>query len=361
MNRAELFATRLFRQGMLTTHADLETAFLRCVGFQAQNQRAAELNVALQTGVSHAALLAFYQKQGIARSWAQRWTIQLLTPVDLRLVVSARQQERLPKAYFLGAEDHVRAAANEIDQLLRTTEPLNRAAYTDYLAAKYSWYADRPKNFDYAVLQVLTAQGRLQMLPTASTQDWQLVTPSAVGLLDQQAATAELIRRYLRGFGPATLDDVVKWSGIKISQVRPAWQQVVPELTPVMIDTEQLWTIDPISPAKLATITDHVAQNTLIAASFSAAMTGYREKAWFVTPAIQQQLWSKNGILRAPIVAHGTVVGKWTYQLGKGQIHFSVVSWGSFDHDQLTTQFMRVAQFLAADYTGFTNTKVKLE
>ncbi|KRO04533.1 hypothetical protein IV54_GL001033 [Levilactobacillus paucivorans] len=184
MNRAELFATRLFRQGMLTTHADLETAFLRSVGFQAQNQRAAELNVALQTGVSHTALLAFYRKQGIVRSWAQRWTIQLLTPADLRVIVSARQQERLPKAYFLGVEDHVKAAATELDRLLQTVGSLNRAAATKQLQATFSWYADRPKNFDYAVLQVLTAQGRLQMLPTASTQDWQLVTPGTVRLLE---------------------------------------------------------------------------------------------------------------------------------------------------------------------------------
>ncbi|KRO03555.1 hypothetical protein IV54_GL000144 [Levilactobacillus paucivorans] len=155
--------------------------------------------------------------------------------------------------------------------------------------------------------------------------------------------------------------DFVKWSGIKISQVRPAWQRVVPELTSVMVDTEQLWMIDPMTSAELAKVTDHVAQDTLIAASFSAAMTGYREKAWFATPAIQHQLWSKNGILRAPIVAQGAVVGKWTYQLRNGQIHFSVTSWGPFDHDQLTTQFIRVAQFLEADYMGFTSTKIKLK
>lgn len=361
MNRAELFVYRLFRQGVFTTQADLETAFLRHVGFQAQNQRAAALNVALQTGVTRSELLAFYREKGIVRSWAQRWTIHLLTPADLQLVVSARQHERLPKAYFLGAEDHVRVAAHEIDQLLRTAEPLNRAAYTDHLSAKFSWYAARPQNFDYAVLQVLTAQGRLQMLPTATHQDWQLVAPQTTELLDQSGATADLIRRYLRGFGPATLADFVKWSGIKISQVRPAWQRVIPELTPVQVGEEQLWTLDPITPATLQKLTDCYAQTTVIAASFSAAMTGYREKAWFATPAVQHQLWSKNGILRAPIMANGAVVGKWTYHLSKGQIHFNVDSWGLFDHDQLTAQFMRLAQFLEADYTGFTVTTLKLD
>ncbi|MCT4487097.1 winged helix DNA-binding domain-containing protein [Levilactobacillus parabrevis] len=354
MNQAELFAYRLYQQGLLTTSAELAAPFFNIVGIQAQNQRAAELNVALQTGITRPELLKFYREQGIVRSWAQRWTIHLLTPADLRLVVSARQNERLPKAYFLGAEEHVRAAATAIDQLLQQTGCLTRAAYTAHLQATFTWYTERPHNFDYAVLQVLTAQGKLQMAPSMSGQDWLLLAPATPTLLEQQAATAELIRRYLHGFGPATLADFVKWSGIKVSQVRPAWQVVLPELTPVMVGQEQLWTIDPISAGQLTAITDQLAHLTVVAASFSSPMTGYLDKSWLAPEPVRQQLWSKNGILRAPIIANGVVVGKWTMQIGQRQIAFAVDGWGAFDHNQLEEGFDRVARFLELDYAGFT-------
>ena len=358
MNQAELFAYRLYQQGLLTTSAELATPFFNIVGIQAQNQHAAELNVALQTGITRPELLNFYEKQGIVRSWAQRWTIHLMTPADLRLVVSARQNERLPKAYFLGAEEHVRAAATAIDQLLQQTGRLTRAAYTAHLQTTFSWYAERPHNFDYAVLQVLTAQGKLQMAPSVSGQDWLLLAPTAPTLLDQQVATAELIRRYLHGFGPATMADFVKWSGIKVSQVRPAWQTVLPELTSVMVGQDQLWTIDPISVGQLTAITDQLAHLTVVAAGFSSPMTGYRDKSWLAPEPVRQQLWSKNGILRAPIIANSVVAGKWTTQISQRQIAFAVDSWGPFDQNQLEEGFDRVARFLGLDYAGFTEKSV---
>jgi len=353
MNQAELFAYRLYQQGLLTTSAEVAAPFFNSVGIQAQNQRAAELNVALQTGIKRSKLLTFYQEHGIVRSWAQRWTIHLLTPTDLRLVVSARQKERLPKAYFLGAEAHVRAAATAIDDLLQQEGRLTRAAYTEYLQATFDWYVDRPHNFDYAVLQVLTAQGRLQMAPAVIGQDWTLLAPPTLELRDQQTATTELLRRYLHGFGPATMADFVKWSGIKVGQVRPAWQTVLPELTPVTVDQEQLWTIAPVSSGELTAITDQVAHLTVIAASFSSPMTGYRNKSWLASEQIRQRLWSKNGILRAPIIANGAVVGKWTTRINRQQITFIVESWGPFDRNQLEEDFDRIARFLQLDYAGF--------
>ncbi|MFD1550157.1 winged helix DNA-binding domain-containing protein [Levilactobacillus fuyuanensis] len=354
MNQAELLAYRLYQQGLLTTSAELAASFFNIVGIQAQNQRAAELNVALQTGITRPQLLKFYQEQGIVRSWAQRWTIHLMTSDDLRLVVSARQNERLPKAYFLGVEEHVRAAVTAIDQLLQQAGRLTRAAYTAHLQAAFTWYAERPHNFDYAVLQVLTAQGKLQMAPTTSGQDWLLLAPATPTLLNQQVATTELIRRYLQGFGPATMADFVKWSGIKVSQVKPAWQTVLPELTPVTVGQEKFWTIAPISSGQLTAITDQLAHLTVVAAGFSSPMTGYRDKSWLVPEPIRQQLWSKNGILRAPIIANGVVVGKWTTQISQRQIAFAVESWGPFDQNQLEEGFDRVARFLELDYAGFT-------
>jgi len=355
MNKAELFAYRLYQQGLLTTSAELVAPFTNIVGLQAQNQREAELNVALQTGVTREQLYQFYREQGIVRTWAQRWTIHLLTPADWRLVISARQNERLPKAYFQGFESQIMTAATAVNQVLQATGQLTRQAYTELLQAAFPWYADRPRNLDYAILQVLTAQGKVQMMPTTLDKTGTLFAPHE-GLLDQQAATAELIRRYLQGFGPATIQDFVKWSGIKVTNVRPAWQQVAPEMVPVTVDGTQLWLLEEVPAGKLAAIVDQVAHLTLITAGFSSLMTGYRDKAWFAPEKVRQQLWTKNGLLRAPIMANGTVVGRWSCQVVRQQAQFQVTCWGAYDHNQLDEDFDRIARFLQVDYGGYTLT-----
>ncbi|KRL95380.1 winged helix DNA-binding domain-containing protein [Levilactobacillus hammesii] len=356
MNQAELFAYRLYQQGLLTTSAELAAPFTNIVGLQAQNQREAELNVALQTGVTREQLYQFYREQGIVRTWAQRWTIHLLTPADWRLVISARQNERLPKAYFQGFAPQVMAAVSKVAQVLQETGQLTRADYAAYLQENFDWYASRPHYLDYAILQVLTARGQVWLKPTTDEAPGTLFAPVEGHLLAQQLATEELIRRYLQGFGPATIQDFVKWSGIKITNVRPAWQQVAPEMVPVTVDGTQLWLLEEVPAGKLAAIVDQVAHLTLITAGFSSLMTGYRDKAWFAPEKVRQQLWTKNGLLRAPIMANGTVVGRWSCQVVRQQVQFQVTCWGAYDHNQLDEDFDRVARFLQVDYGGYTLT-----
>jgi hypothetical protein len=51
--------------------------------------------------------------------------------------------------------------------------------------------------------------------------------------LDPEVARAELLRRYLRCYGPSTRGDFAAWAGIRASDTDPWWGPVQDELTPV--------------------------------------------------------------------------------------------------------------------------------
>jgi len=356
MTQLELFAYRLFQHGLLTTDAQPLVPFERVIGIQAQNQRAAILNAALQSTATAATFTELLTTKQLVRSWAQRWTVHLLTPADWELVINARQNERLPKAYFLGLPTEVAAAADYLALLLQDQPSLSRVAYVDQMTAKFSWFKDRPKNLDYAIFQLLTSRGQLVMSASNSARQPDLLRPAAFQRQSQLSATTTLLKRFLTTFGPATIADFAKWSGIKRTNVRPAWQQLAPTLVPVVVNDQTLWQTQPISTTQLQTITDSVQSQTLIAADFSSVMTGYVDKSWFANRAAIKQLWSTNGLLRAPIIANGLVVGIWHYKLTATKIQFSVTAWGPFDTPQLTQHFERLAQFLQRDYQGFTVT-----
>jgi len=353
MTPAELLAYRLFQQGVLTVDAPILQPFTQVIGIQAQNQRVAELTVALQTQASMVELTALYQTRQLVRSWGQRWTLHLYTAADWQLMINARQTERLPKAYFEGQSEQVYAVADEIAAVLQHRE----LSKTDYLACVAELVPDlkRSRNFDYAVLQVLEAQGRAVMQGQPGQSQFHLFRP-AFTRTDQQLATQDLIRRYLTGFGPATLTDFVKWSGVKIGKARPAWRVIEPELTPVTVAGEKLWLMRAVSGQQLREITAEVADRTLIAPRFSSLMTGYQQKAWLVAPELQSKMWTVNGILMAPIIANGQLVGHWNYQVSGKRMRFTVTRWGEFDQTTLTNYFVRIASFCQLTYDSISFT-----
>ncbi|MFD1471797.1 DNA glycosylase AlkZ-like family protein [Companilactobacillus mishanensis] len=354
MNSAELFAYRLYKHGILDQNDTAITPFTRVVGIQAQNQRAAELNATLQTGATQDELNSLFSDRKIIRSWSQRWTIHLMTPDDWRLVINARQKERLPNLYFLGMRDEVEPAAEFVYEILQDKKSLTRDVYEQLMTDKFAWFTGRPKNVDYSLFQLLASQGKMYMQANSNPRNFEMLLPDNFTGMNQVEATAELIKHYLDTFGPASIQDFVKWSGIKISNVRSAWKSIEPELNSIEVNNEKLWSPGLVAKDKLQEVMEQVSTNTYVAARFSSLMTGYVDKRWFIDKSLESKMWSKNGILMAPIIANGQIVGKWTYKLTSKKIKFIVSSWGDYNNRQLEKHFNKIAQFLQHEYDGIT-------
>jgi hypothetical protein len=86
-------------------------------------------------------------------------------------------------------------------------------------------------------LRILTLQGVVcfaqrtgNKAPFVLVDEW-LGQP--IPVVDPALARAELVRRYLRCYGPSTRADFAAWVGIRASDVDPWWSQVEDELTQV--------------------------------------------------------------------------------------------------------------------------------
>jgi hypothetical protein len=62
-----------------------------------------------------------------------------------------------------------------------------------------------------------------------------------VDLPDPSLARAELLRRFLRCFGPANHQQFAAWAGIGVSDARLTWDSVLPDLVEVSIDDRSGW------------------------------------------------------------------------------------------------------------------------
>lgn len=346
ISAADLRAWRLAQQGLLAPARDAVAAVAQTVGVQAQSPIMAELNIALRVpGLTAAQLKQAYQQHELVRVWANRWTLQLLTKRDWQLLINARQNVKLPAAYFLGERELVLQAVQTVESVLTQRPSLTRAEYravlTEVLPAR-----PRPQNFDYAVLQVLASRGVLYLAGEASQQNFILVAAPDFVKMPVATALRQLIKRYLAGFGPATLTDFVKWAGLKIGEVRPVWQQLQTQLTSIAVGDTILWSLTPPAKQQLTVWRKQLQESTVIAARFDASMTGYADKSWLMDEPTVARMWSKNGILMAPIIVAGTVVGKWSYRIAGRKVHFKVEQWGPIVQQQLREQLLLVANYL---------------
>jgi hypothetical protein len=86
-------------------------------------------------------------------------------------------------------------------------------------------------------LRILTLQGVLCFAPRTGNKAPFVLVDEWLGRpipdTDPEAARAELVRRYLRCYGPSTRADFAAWAGIQAGDAGPWWSLVEDELTPV--------------------------------------------------------------------------------------------------------------------------------
>ncbi|MFD0896302.1 DNA glycosylase AlkZ-like family protein [Loigolactobacillus binensis] len=284
MEITELFAIRLANSGLLQPFSTLPAALANTVGAQSQQITTPLMNMAVRTTNPTAAAWAnLTTTHQIVRAWAQRWTLQVMCPADLQLVLSARAGERLPRQYYLGQTDWVKQTVTWLKTELNQQKAWTRAEFDTLLTAQLAPFS-RKTGLRYVILQSLIAQGYGYFSAASSTTNWtlQMTTPK---LMDPKPAITALIQRYLTGFGPASLTDFVRWSGIKISSVRPLWAKLAQTQPHYLVQGQALLSMTAYSPAELAALL-HQAQNaTLFTARFDALLTGYAAKGWLLTPA----------------------------------------------------------------------------
>jgi hypothetical protein len=146
-------------------------------------------------------------------------------------------------------------------------------------------------------------------------QDWLGDLP----VVDRKLALAELARRYLGGFGPASDRDLAYWSGLGLREVRAGLEAIASELTEVRSAHQTLVALrrkGPRLPPR-----GHVR----LLGNFDTYLLGYRDRSFSVPPehaaAVKE---GGGGWIRPVIVRDGLVVGGWSAKRGQGRIDVSL-------------------------------------
>lgn len=144
----------------------------------------------------------------------------------------------------------------------------------------------------------------------------QLITPVELSGLDEAfkgemvAATADLMVRYFRTHGPATLRDFAWWTKLPQRLIRPAAQNLPPDIVRCGEESQDFVSLEVMDMAEA-----RKKRSVFLLGAFDEYILGYRDRSFAMTSEVHEILAPGNrGVFRRAIVVDGQVRGTWNKQ-----------------------------------------------
>ena len=347
---------RLARSHLVTPvpKARLVDAVRDVCGLQAQLLSAAELALSARVaGVTQEDVRdALWVKKTLVRAWTVRGTIHVIPADDLPLWMSALgtrryweskewlERERLTAKEATAIFDTVHAALGENGS--------TRAEIVDAVVTRLGTKF-RPKISSGwgQLLAPLMYMGKMCFGPSVGpnvtfvrAERWVRKWPR----LDPEEAQRELVRRFLRTYGPTTLDGIARWFGMKPAALLPLLRSLEPEAGAVTIEGRKAWRL-----SRERSVARRRASSVRLLAQYDSYVIGSHPRDTIVDEAAQTRIRSYKrgqweGAVGVPVLlVDGVVRGVWERRDRGGRIEIGIES-----AVKLSSQQRRAAEAEAA-------------
>lgn len=285
---------------------------------------------------------ALYEQRSVVKHLAMRRTLWVVRPQDLPLIqsaaserVAANETRRLAadaQGAGVASDGHawLEAACSAVIAHLGQAGPCSAKQLRETLpeltgtwdpAPGKSWGGEG--HLAPRVLTVLSARGHIVRGPNDGT--WTTSRPRWVAAADwltssaavaPEAAAAELVRRWLYAFGPATVTDIKWWFGNTLGWTRQALNDI--DAVEVDVHGTPGWALaDDLEPEPAVT------PWCALLPGLDVTTMGWFDRDWYLGPH-RGQVFDRNGNAGPTAWADGRVVGAWR-QDGDGQVELALL------------------------------------
>ncbi len=298
---------------------------------------------------------ALWKEKTLVKTWAMRGAVHLLPTQDLPLFLEGLRREGLLREkqwmsrYGLKEEDFPRMSA-AIQEAL-ASGPMTRKELADTTTGMVGEWGRPWIEHGYGgVVRLACLEGRVCFGPNRDREITFVRTDEWLPSLEETPlpdAEAELLRRYLHGFGPATPQDYAAWSGMRVRPAQATWKRLGEAVTQVSVagregsllaeDVDRLLEAEPPEPPSVRLLPH-----------FDAFLLGHRDKGHLVAEARYKRVYRKAGWISPPVLADGRIAGTWEAKHRTHEIDLTVVPFGELPsdaRDALSTEAEALGRF----------------
>lgn len=319
----QIAAFRLTRHHLAEPYgANLTTISQNVCGMQAQLQPAAEMQLwARLHDLTRADIQAsLYKSRALVKTSLMRQTLHLIPAADFSLYICALKRSRVEALHkimsrFSITPKDTEAMTQSIVEALRAgpmTQPELTAQIIPTVGKRLKKYLDLAwgiQMFRLALVEGLICYGpeRGKKATFVRVDQW-LPKQKAV---DEHEAKQIVLRRYLRAYGPATLQDFFKWAGMPMQEARAAWQSLKEELAEVNVEEKKMWILRE-DQRRLAN-SELDGQILRLLPHFDPYLLGHADKNHVVDAQNYKRVYRNQGWISPVVLLNGRVIGIWSY------------------------------------------------
>lgn len=320
--------------------ASLAAASKNVCGIQAQVMSAAELALwARVQDLTRAKIQsALYEARTLVKTSAMRGTLHLLPIADFSIYIAALKRSRLRDMRRVMARSGVtekeadrvtEAVVEALRAGLMTRRELTERILSLKLVSKkaQAWF----EQGWWGVVRQAMVEGLICYGPDRG-QDVTLVHVDQWFMKQEEVAEQEaqrlLLRRYLSAYGPATLRDFSKWTGIPTKEVRPVWKSLRDELVEVSVADQTSWILrEDYDHLRHSRLNGH---NLRLLPNFDPYMLAHAEKDHLVDARHYKRVYRVAGWISPVVLFNGRVVGIWSYARRGRRVAFEIEPFEKF-------------------------------
>jgi hypothetical protein len=313
----ELNRATLARQLLLRRHrVSLVPAVERVAGLQGQWPPAPYVGLwARLEGFRRGTLDRALAQQRIVKATLMRATLHLVSARDYPVFTSALHGGDAPllSAEAIAYGEKVASGVRE----LFSEGPRSRADVFAWLEEKHG--LGPAEATPWGVWFAIRVRGHVVHAPesaswTARTNMRFVALPDIV-LPDPGVARIELVRRYLRAFGPATRADIADWSGLRVGDFAPALEALEPLRR---FRTEEGKELLDLLRAPLPGAGAPAPARLL--PKWDSLLLGHKDRRRVMSDEHRKLVIAKNGDVAQTFLVDGRVAGTWA--LSEGRVRF---------------------------------------
>jgi Winged helix DNA-binding domain len=297
------------------------------------------------------------EERSLLRTWVMRKTIQMIPSDDAEWVlplfepmIEKWSRRRLQQLGLPEAKQE--RALRAIGRALEMEGPMTRSEACERVEVA-GVPLDNQTRLHVTMLAVTS--GLACLGPDAGRQACLVLRRDWLGELpqfDRGAALAELARRYVRGFAPATDRDLAAWAGLGLREARAGLDAISSELVEVRVGDVSM-----VAPAKSSRRPPKAPQVRLLGA-FDTYLLGYANRDFAVAPLHRSALKEGGGgWIRPVIVRDGEVIGGWRYARRQGRVEVTIGSHASLPPETRSAVDREVADI--ARFEGLETTLIR--
>jgi hypothetical protein len=143
--------------------------------------------------------------------------------------------------------------------------------------------------------------------------------------LPSERAMSEVVRRWLRVYGPGSDEDLGRWWGVSAGRARKALEAVAGELVEVSVEGLRSVALAKDGAALQRATAD---RRALLLPGFDPYVVAFHPREELVEPGFKARVSRTSGWISPVVVVGGKAVGVWSHRLRKGTMEITIEPFG---------------------------------